>query len=92
MPRRTHDRLFFTFLLIASVALLVLVPAFHHHHDGHSHSDCSLCMAVGQPGAIDNLDTQPRPTARKETLQAKPERMRFSGGVCALISPRAPPR
>lgn len=40
-PRMLTVRLFLTLALL----LFSFVPAFHHHDDNLSHSDCSYCLA-----------------------------------------------
>jgi hypothetical protein len=42
----------FGLLLLAAFLLLVCVEGFHHHEDGISHADCSLCVAAQQTAVV----------------------------------------
>jgi hypothetical protein len=79
------------FLIVTSFTLLVLVSAFHHHHDGTSHTGCSLCVAAHQQVAVDHQDNTSEPATRAEVLQPKQSYIHLARALGEQTSLRGPP-
>ena len=84
-------RKFAVFSLAMSFALLVLISAFHHHHDCTVHPECSLCAAACQTADIARSDILSEPVVRSETLQSNHVQLFFSLASYEKTPPRGPP-
>jgi len=79
-------------VLIMAFAIAIGVTVLHHHEDGESHSDCTLCLLLIQPAIADNVED-----SSVRLFLASPENPSFIVGsltsLYAKVVPcgRAPP-
>ena len=82
----------FALLLLIAFSLALLGLAFHHHADGASHGDCSLCFQASHHSATLFQDVPLVSAAASAMLPVFPEDgVNSTRFCCSPYSNRAPP-